>query len=123
MKMKIHKICINFPFEIFFQVFFQMALLHVLHMDRPAQERHLQLIKLRNMPLMIFSKLLKIIQKPGFSCHFLKFMVENAWICSIIKQSYKYWKIKTTKLLYLDFKRKRQTHHLKFNKLLIMDIV
>ena len=90
MKMKIHKICISIRSEICFQVSLPTVLLLVLHMAKQVRERPLLSIKLQNMQLTIFLKLLRIILKPGFSCHFLKFMVENVWIYLIVKRSSKF---------------------------------
>jgi len=56
MKMKTHKICINFQLEIFYQQYSKMGLLLVLHMVRQAQEKHLRSMPLLNMQSMIFSK-------------------------------------------------------------------
>ena len=90
MKMKIHKICISIRSEICFQVSLPTVLLLVLHMAKQVRERPLLSIKLQNTQLTIFLKLLRIILKPGFSCHFLKFMVENVWIYLIVKRSSKF---------------------------------
>lgn len=109
MKTKTVKICTSTRSVIFFRACTKGASWLALLTARLAQAKLSQWARSQSTRSTIFSNLRRGKKKSSFSCLSLKFTVESAWICSTIKSSCKFWRIKTTKFKFLGSKKRKRS--------------